>query len=111
MANTTGATAVNLDIIAIPTGQTVYIRGHIIGKKNTTSDAIRRIYDNSVINVGGVITAMTAQTDAVISNAGGNLYTATMGVNSTNMRITYAGVAATTVYWTWSFEFWFGGGP
>mgnify|MGYP003465922838 CR=1 FL=1 len=109
-ATTAGATAVNLDIIGIPTGQTVVCRGHIIGKKSSNSDAIRRIYEGSFINVGGVITTMTALTDSVISNAGGNLYTATVAVNSTNIRITYAGVAATTVYWTWSFTFWVGGG-
>ncbi len=109
--STAGATAVNLDIIAIPTGQTVYMRGHIIGKKSSNSDAARRIYDGSFINVGGVITSMTANTDAFVSNAGGNLYTATVSVNGTNIRVTYAGVAATTVYWTWAFEFWVGGGP
>lgn len=111
MASTAGATTVNLDIIAIPTGQTVVMRGHIIGKKSTNSDAARRIYEGSFINVGGVITVMTALTDSIITNGGGNLYTATVGINSTNVRIAYAGVAATTVYWTWHFDFWFGGGP
>lgn len=109
-ATTAGATAVNLDIIAIPTGQTVVCRGHIIGKKSSNSDAIRRIYEGSFINVGGVITTMTALTDSLVSNAGGNLYTATVAANSTNIRVSYAGVAATTVYWTWSFTFWVGGG-
>lgn len=110
-ASTAGATAVNLDIIGIPTGQTVMMRGHIIGKKSTNSDAARRIYEGSFINVGGVITSMTALSDSFASNAGGNVYTATVAVNSTNIRITYAGVAATTVYWTWHFDFWVGGGP
>lgn len=110
-ASTAGATAVNLDIITIPTGQSVVMRGHIIGKKSTTSDAARRIYEGSWLNVGGVITVMTALTDSIVTNGGGNLYTATVGINGTSVRISYAGVAATTVYWTWHFDFWFGGGP
>lgn len=110
-ASTAGATAVNLDIITIPTGQSVVMRGHIIGKKSTNSDAARRIYEGSWLNVGGVITVMTALTDSIVTNGGGNLYTATVGINGTSVKISYAGVAATTVYWTWHFDFWFGGGP
>lgn len=110
-ASTAGATAVNLDIITIPTGQSVVMRGHIIGKKSTTSDAARRIYEGSFLNVGGVISVMTALTDSIVTNGGGGLYTATVGINGTSVRISYAGVAATTVYWTWHFDFWFGGGP
>jgi hypothetical protein len=111
MASTTGATVVNLDIIGIPTGQTIVMRGHIIGKKSTTSDAARRIYEGSFINVGGVITTMTALTDSFIANGGGGVYVATVAVSTTFIRISYAGAAATTVYWTWHFDFWVGGGP
>ena len=110
-ATTTGNTAVNLDIIGIPTGKSVHCRGHIIGKRNTNSDAAIRTYEGAFLNVGGVITSMTALVNSLITNGAGNTYTVTVAANSTNIRVTYQGVAATTIYWTWNFTFSVGGGP
>ena len=108
-ATTGGAVLTTASLLNLPSGQDVHIRGVLKGKKSTTSDACIRTYEGMAVNVGGVITTLTALTNSFISNGGGNLYAATVGFSATTFTLSFQGVAATTVYWTWQFELFVGG--
>lgn len=108
-ATTLGAAGATASLLVLPTGQDVHVRGVIKAKKNSNSDACIRVYEGMFVNVGGVITTLTALTNNFTSNGGGNLYSATFGFTGTTGTVSYHGVAATTVYWTWQFEFFVGG--
>ena len=107
-ATTINNTTVNLDIFAIPTGQDVRVVGCIKGKQSGSSNYISRKYDGDFLNVGGVITTVAATLNVVATN-GGVAWTATVAASGTNVRVSYTGAAATTILWTWSFEFFAGG--
>lgn len=108
-ATTANATLTTSNLFVLPTGQDVHIRGVLKGKKSTTSDSCARIFEGVFVNVGGVITAHTALTSSFSSAGGGNLYAATCAFSGTTFVVSFQGVAATTVYWTWAFDFNVGG--
>lgn len=107
--STTDATAQTLDLLTIPTGQDVRLLGNIKGKKSSNADFISRTYDGCFVNVGGVITTITAVMNDLTSNGGGAGYVATVGLSGTSIRISFTGAAATTIYWTWHWELFIGG--
>lgn len=108
-ATTTGALLTSTTICSIPTNQDVHIRGVLKGKKSSSVDYAHRIYEGAFVNNGGAITTVTALTNSFGSAGSGNLYAATIGVSGTDIAISYQGVAATTVRWTWHLEVFIGG--
>jgi hypothetical protein len=98
-----------MSLLILPDGQDVHVRGVLKGKKSSNADSCILVYEGMFVNVGGVITTLTALTNSFTSNGGGNLYAATLGFTGTTSVVTFTGVAATTVYWTWQFDFFVGG--